>query len=137
MSDNFSTGVKTLLARMESNPDEFRGYGGKWHEIIEGVYARKAEQVPQSWMAVALTDEEVDAIYAKHTQVRRMELDEWVMKKVLHGDESKMERHEYQVKVAPRPPTTYASREAQMLKALQEHREEQRRSLMAQGIPIK
>jgi len=135
MNDNFSTGVKTLLARMKSNPDEFRGYGGKWHELLEGIQAVKNGAVSSSWMPYALTQEEIDAIHEGHKQVRRMEFDEWVMKKILHGGP---EEYLDSKLVKPRPPSFTAGIRAEYAEAMAKKlTEEQRRAIMAQGIPIK
>jgi len=34
MSEEFCDGVKILLKRMESNPEEFKGQDNKWHNVV-------------------------------------------------------------------------------------------------------
>lgn len=54
-------GVELLLARMNSNPEEFER-GGKWEWVIDGVMSRAMDPL-DSAMFLFLTEEEVEALY--------------------------------------------------------------------------
>jgi hypothetical protein len=66
-------GVQILLDRMDTNPEEFEDYSGKWGDIIGAVHARKS--IPEAHSKDAplpfLTDPEVNALYEKLEDVRR------------------------------------------------------------------
>ena len=69
-----STGVRTLLARMESNPDEFYGEADKWRFM----FAPNFREV--------MTEPEKGALHEALAAVRRKEFDERVMRRVLQED---------------------------------------------------
>jgi hypothetical protein len=71
--DAMNQGVQILLERMDTNPEEFDDYSGKWGDIIGAVHARKS--IPEGYSKDAplpfLTDPEVNALYDKLEDVRR------------------------------------------------------------------
>jgi hypothetical protein len=71
--DVMNQGVQILLDRMDTNPEEFEDYSGKWGDIIGAVHARKS--IPDGHSKDAplpfLTDPEVNALYDKLEDVRR------------------------------------------------------------------
>jgi len=71
--DVMNQGVQILLDRMDTNPEEFDDYAGKWGDIIGAVHARKS--IPEAHSKDAplpfLTDPEVNALYEKLEDVRR------------------------------------------------------------------
>jgi hypothetical protein len=71
--DVMNQGVQILLDRMDTNPEEFDDYTGKWGDIIGAVHARKS--IPEAHSKDAplpfLTDPEVNALYEKLEDVRR------------------------------------------------------------------
>lgn len=71
--DVMNQGVQILLDRMDTNPEEFDDYTGKWGDIIGAVHARKS--IPETHSKDAplpfLTDPEVNALYEKLEDVRR------------------------------------------------------------------
>lgn len=71
--DTMNQGVQILLDRMDTNPEEFEDYSGKWGDIIGAVHARKS--IPDGHSKDAplpfLTDPEVNALYEKLEDVRR------------------------------------------------------------------
>ena len=89
MSDEFCAGVKILLKRMESNPDEFiNPHEYKWQKVVAGVFARKEGISTEGVGAVrGLTDAEIDALYEGFVKLARPAFDEYVMKNML--DETK------------------------------------------------
>jgi hypothetical protein len=89
MSDEFCAGVKILLKRMESNPDEFINPNDyKWQKVVAGVFARK-ERISNDGMGAVrgLTDAEIDALHAGFIKLARPAFDEWVMKNVFDESE--------------------------------------------------
>jgi len=69
-----STGVRTLLARMESNPEEFYGEADKWRFM----FAPNFREV--------MTEPEKGALHEALAEVRRKEFDERVMRRLLQDD---------------------------------------------------
>ena len=71
--DVMNQGVQILLDRMDTNPEEFEDYSGKWGDIIGAVHARKSIPAGHSKDAPLpfLTDPEVNALYDKLEDVRR------------------------------------------------------------------
>ena len=71
--DVMNQGVQILLDRMDTNPEEFEDYSGKWGDIIGAVHARKSIPAGHSKDAPLpfLTDPEVNALYEKLEDVRR------------------------------------------------------------------
>jgi len=71
--DVMNQGVQILLDRMDTNPEEFEDYSGKWGDIIGAVHARKS--IPEAHSKDAplpfLTDPEVNALYNRLEDVRR------------------------------------------------------------------
>ena len=76
----FSTGVTTLLARMDTNPNEFFDGAYKWSFI-------NAE-----WVNKALTEAEQIAIDNKLTEVRRIAFDQMVMQTLLDSEAERESR---------------------------------------------
>lgn len=79
--DNFSNGVKTILSRIESHPEEFRQPFGKWDDIQDAVTGRVAGDRSR---LRGLSDEEVNALHDKLKEhIWSPLFDEHVMTKVL------------------------------------------------------
>lgn len=70
----FSTGVTTLLARMDTNPSEFFDGAYKWSFL-------NAE-----WVKTILTEAEEAALNNKLTEVRRIAFDQMVMQTLLDSE---------------------------------------------------
>lgn len=80
-NDNFSNGVKTILSRIESHPEEFRQPFGKWEDIQDSVVGRVAGDRNR---LRGLSDEEVNALHDKLKEhIWSPLFDEHVMTKVL------------------------------------------------------
>ena len=71
--DVMNEGVQILLDRMDTNPEEFDDYAGKWGDIIGAVHARR--DIPEAHKKDAplpfLSDHEINALYEKLEDVRR------------------------------------------------------------------
>jgi len=66
--DAMNQGVQILLDRMDTNPEEFDDYAGKWGDVIGAVHIRKEKNEKT---LPFLTDSEVNALYDKLEDVRR------------------------------------------------------------------
>jgi len=66
--DVMNQGVQILLDRMDTNPEEFDDYAGKWGDVIGAVHIRKEKNEKT---LPFLTDPEVNALYDKLEDVRR------------------------------------------------------------------
>lgn len=66
--DVMNQGVQILLDRMDTNPEEFDDYSGKWGDVIGAVHIRKEKNEKT---LPFLTDPEVNALYEKLEDVRR------------------------------------------------------------------
>jgi hypothetical protein len=71
---NFSTGVETLVKRMETNPEEFFNEADKWRFIFKDKFRE------------VLTEREKSAIHEGLTAVRRKEFDYNVMQTILNNE---------------------------------------------------
>jgi hypothetical protein len=96
MSEEFCTGVKILLQRMETHPEEFykklipNDYesikDAKWHDIMHSIMTTIHEGKKVSH-ALFFTDAEFDALYEGYKKIRRKAFDDRVMGEVLAPDE--------------------------------------------------
>ena len=95
MSEEFSTGVKILLQRMESHPEEFfndsnNSYKAmrdpKWHILMTSVLQVKFKESARG-DAMFFTEAEADAVYAGYCKLRRKAFDDYVMREILGVDE--------------------------------------------------
>lgn len=138
MSEEFRVGVKIVLARIDSHPEEFKEEFGKWEDIMNAVRDRMSGLRDRMF---ALTDEEVEAIYTKlRAHIWGPKFDDIVMQKVLDPDREERVLQEAQAySNSPvgirRPPQAYktpVTQEEMIKEHLKAHR-----ALMAQGQPIK
>ena len=84
MNEEFCDGVKILLSRMESNPEEFET-GNKWCYVTRDLLAVRAGTAPIPSYVSGLTTAEIDALYAGYSKFLRKSFDNYVMKEVLAG----------------------------------------------------
>ena len=93
MSEKFSTGVKILLQRMETHPEEFYEEGSKtrlanprWANFLSLVVNSKLKGEAIS-DTIYLDPTEIDALYEGYKKIRRKSFDDQVMRTVLAPDE--------------------------------------------------
>ena len=86
MSEELSVGVRILLERSKTNPDELKEEYGQWGQLREAVFAYKERKDRGPWLR-GLTEQEIDALYEMFNALYRGVFDAWVMKTVLGGDE--------------------------------------------------
>jgi len=84
MNEEFCDGVKILLSRMESNPEEFET-SSKWGYITRDLLAVIAGTAPIPNYVSGLTTAEIDALYTGYSKFLRKSFDNFVMKEVLAG----------------------------------------------------
>ena len=88
MSEEFCTGVKLLLARMKSNPEEFDSYG-KWDNLTTEVYKRfyKVGDSNSCRRPIrALTDAEIAALHEALIDIDRSCFNSEVMQNILNPE---------------------------------------------------
>ena len=85
-------GVKLILARMESNPEEFTknhqtGWT-KWHDIMSEVIVRVegTTVLGRQTHVSCLTQEEVEMLYNKYQSLRRNEFTSLVLRMITTGE---------------------------------------------------
>jgi hypothetical protein len=71
---NFSTGVETIIKRMETNPEEFFNEADKWRFMFKEKFRE------------VLTEREKSAIHEALTAVRRKEFDYCAMQTLLNTE---------------------------------------------------
>jgi hypothetical protein len=91
VSEEFSVGVKILLERMDTNPEEFIApmdamRGARWGNTMTSIVGRKLGE-PIRGDGNFLTDAEIDALYAKYMVIRRKAFDDHILREVLGADE--------------------------------------------------
>ena len=86
--DEFCAGVKILLKRMESHPEEFKDRG-KWEIVTRAVFAHKEGNFAEAWTVRSLTHAEIDALHAGCVKIYRLAFDEYVMKEILAEPEER------------------------------------------------
>ena len=102
MSEEFCAGVKILLARMESNPEEFEttkdfagNPTGRWAKLIAEITVSKQSRKSQH---DTLTNTEIDALFDGLIKARRKAFDDSIMRELL-TDETELS---YSIAKAPK-----------------------------------
>lgn len=90
MSEEISAGVRILLERIKSNPEEVMDDYGKWGQLREAVYAYKEEGHRRPWIR-GLRPDEIDLLYEAFSTHARQIFDDYVLSHVLGVDEEKEE----------------------------------------------
>jgi hypothetical protein len=111
---NFSTGVETVIKRMETNPEEFFNEADKWRFIFKDKFRE------------VLTEPEKGAIHEALRDVRRKEFDYNVVQTLLR-DEMQGQMKEYAQGVISAE-GTYADRVAKISNQVQ---------LKQEGAPVR
>jgi hypothetical protein len=91
MSEEISAGVRILLERAKSNPEELMEAYGKWQHLREAVFEYKEKGIRQAWLR-GMREEEIDLLYEAFCTGSRQIFDNYVMKQVLDSDEEKEEK---------------------------------------------
>jgi len=86
MSEELSVGVRILLERCKTNPEEIMGH--KWLGVIEAVFNYKETRQRNPYLR-GLTEQEIDLIYEALNGLYRAKFDSYIMANVLDADEEK------------------------------------------------
>jgi hypothetical protein len=86
MSEEMSIGVKILLERAKSNPEEMAQEYGKWHQIRDAVFDYVERGERRAWLR-GLRPDEIDLLYKAFCTGSRQLFDNYVLKNVLGADE--------------------------------------------------
>jgi hypothetical protein len=86
MNEEMSIGVKILLERVKSNPEEMAQEYGKWHQLRDAVFAYKEDGQRRAWIR-GLRQDEIDLLYEAFCTGSRQIFDDYVLKNVLGADE--------------------------------------------------
>jgi|LauGreDrversion4_2_1035121.scaffolds.fasta_scaffold260137_3 hypothetical protein len=96
MDNEISVGVRILLERSKSNPEEIMDDYGKWGQLRDAVYAYKEDGHRRAWVR-GLREEEIDMLYEMFCTHARQVFDDYVMKNILEGDEEKQPLDAYRL----------------------------------------
>jgi len=91
MDEEMSIGVKILLERAKSNPEEVMDDYGKWGQLREAVYGYVEKGERRPWIR-GLRPDEIDLLYEAFSTHARQIFDDYVLKNVLSTDEKKEEK---------------------------------------------
>ena len=94
MSEELSVGVRILLERCKTNPEEIMGH--KWLGVIEAVFNYKETRQRNPYLR-GLTEQEIDLIYEALNGLYRTKFDSYIMANVLNADEEKPELDTYAI----------------------------------------
>ena len=86
MNEDISAGVKILLERSKTNPDEIKEEYGQWANLRDAVFEYKESKRRSAWLR-GLTEHEIDLLFDMFNTVYRSIFDAWVMKTVLGAEE--------------------------------------------------
>lgn len=85
MSEEIGAGVKILLERGKTNPDEVMEDYGMWGPLVEAVFTC-VETGQRSSRIRGLTDHEINLLFEMFNSIYRTHFDSWVMKHVLGAE---------------------------------------------------
>ena len=91
MSEEISVGVRIIVERCKTNPDEMTEEYGKWGQLRNAVFDTVENKLRGSAWLRGLTDEEITMLYEAFSSLHRKVFDDYVMKQVLGTDEEKEE----------------------------------------------
>ena len=91
MNEEMSIGVKILLERAKSNPEELTEEYGKWHQLRDAVFAYKEDGHRRAWLR-GLREEEIELLYEMFSSNARQIFDDYVLRNVLGAEEEKEEK---------------------------------------------
>jgi hypothetical protein len=86
MSEELNAGVRILLERFKTNPEEMAEEFSKWAQLREAVFDHK-ERGMFSRFTRGLSAHEIDLLYEAFSKGARQSFDSYVMQRVLDQDE--------------------------------------------------
>lgn len=94
MDNNVSQGVRILVERCETNPDEMMEEYGKWSQLRNAVFdyiENRGNPDRHAWLR-GLREDEIKLLYDAFGANYRRVFDEYVMKNVLGDEEDEKEK---------------------------------------------
>lgn len=93
MDNNVSQGVRIIVERCETNPDEMMEEYGKWSNLRNALFDYMENRNPdrQAWLR-GLRKDEIKAMYEAFGSLYRKTFDEYVMKNVLGDEEEEKDK---------------------------------------------
>ena len=88
-----SEGVRLLLQRMESHPDEFDLDHGKWAIVLNVIYTRASGRTPAHRAEPWLSTAEVNAVWEKYVEIKQKNFHNDVMKKLLDEEDHALDAY--------------------------------------------
>jgi hypothetical protein len=85
MSEEISAGVRILLERAKSNPEEMIEDYGKWGQLRDAVFEYVERGERRAWIR-GLRQDEINLLYEMFSNGSRQVFDNYVMKSVLGTD---------------------------------------------------
>lgn len=92
--DEISQGVRILIERCETNPDEMMEEYGKWSQLRNAVFdymENRGNPDRHAWLR-GLREDEINLLYEAFGANYRRVFDEYVMKNVLGDEEDEKEK---------------------------------------------
>jgi len=86
MSEELSAGVRILLERFKTNPEEMAEEFSKWAQLKEAIFDHK-ERGMCGRFTRGLSAHEIDLLYEAFSKGARQSFDSYVMQRVLNQDE--------------------------------------------------
>jgi hypothetical protein len=87
MDNEISQGVKIILERCKTNPEEMTEDYGKWGQLRNAVFDTVENKLRGSAWLRGLTEKEIDLLYEAFSSLHRKVFDDYVMKQILESDE--------------------------------------------------
>ena len=93
--DEISQGIRIIIERCETNPDEMMEEYGKWSSLRNALFDYMENRNPdrQAWLR-GLRKDEINALYEAFGSLYRKTFDEYVMKNVLVDEEDEKRKLE-------------------------------------------
>ena len=89
INEEIGNGVKIILARVKSNPEEFTGDYSPWRVLRNAVLNYKLNpSITDLTLLHGLNDAEITVLSEAFTPLARQAFDEWVMKQVFNESEA-------------------------------------------------
>ena len=94
MTEEIGAGVKILIERAKTNPQEIIEEHGRWGQLRDAVFNYKERKERSMWLR-GLSEYEIDQLHEAFSVLYKDVFDSWVMKTVLEDDEkTKMEPYQ-------------------------------------------
>ena len=87
MDEEIGAGVKILIERAKTNPQEIIEEYGRWGQLRDAVFIYKERKERSTWLR-GLTEHEIDQLHEAFSVLYKDVFDSWVMKTVLEDEDA-------------------------------------------------